>query len=331
MAATIRDVATAAGVSASTVSRAFSTPDLVGEDTRTRVRAAAERLGYQPNRQASGLITGRTGNIGLVVPDLANPFFTDVLKPLQSRARDVDLELLVADSDEDPALEPLLVGRMAGQVDGLILCSPRMDDEQLAALPPELPTVLMYREAPGHHCVLVDYADGMEQAVRHLVALGHRTIAYVAGPRGSRANTLRQQGLRAAIEQTDVALVEVGHHAPTFAGGGAAADQVLASGATSVITFNDLVALGLLDRVRQRGVRVPADLSVVGCDNVAISAMAGPALTTLSVPITRAVRAAVDLLLRQIPDRMTAGAPPRLPTDLVVRDTTGPRTAERAR
>jgi LacI family transcriptional regulator len=333
-ATTIRDVASAAGVSASTVSRAFSAPGLVGEDTRARVREAAQRLGYLPNRQASGLVTGRTGNLGLVVPDLANPFFTDVLKPLQSRARDVDYELLVADSDEDPAREPALVEHIAGQVDGLILCSPRMTDEQLRELAPGLPIVVLYRDVPGRPCVLVDYADGMEQVVRHLRALGHRTIAYVAGPRGSRANSLRLHGLRAAAERANderskVELVEIGHHAPTFAGGGAAADPVLASGATAVITYNDLVALGLLARVARRGVRVPTDLSVVGCDDVAVAAMAVPALTTLAVPVARAVRTAVDLMLLQIRERARAprSAPTRLVTDLVVRDSTGPAPA----
>lgn len=324
MAATIRDVASAAGVSASTVSRAFTSPDLVGEATRARVRDAAQRLGYLPNRQASGLITGRTGNLGLLVPDLANPFYTEVLKPLQGRARDVDYELIVADSDEDPELEPTLVGRLAGQVDGLILCSPRMSDERLRELPAGLPIVFLYREVPERPCVLVDYADGMEQAVRHLLALGHRTIAYVAGPRGSRAGALRLQGLRAAVDVAGAELIEIGHHAPHFDGGGAAADPVLASGATAVIVFNDVVALGLLSRVSRRGVRVPDDLSVVGCDDVAIAAMAGVSLTTVAVPIVRAVRMAVDVLLQQIAGNAPVPAPIRLQTHLVVRNSTGP-------
>ncbi|WP_232665284.1 LacI family DNA-binding transcriptional regulator [Pseudonocardia sp. TRM90224] len=324
MAATIRDVASAAGVSASTVSRAFTAPDLVGEETRGRVRDAAQRLGYLPNRQASGLITGRTGNIGLVVPDLANPFYTEILKPLQSRARGADYELVLTDSEEDPELEPVLVRRLAGQVDGLILCSPRMSDEQLADLPAGLPIVTMYREVPGRPCVLVDYADGMEQVVRHLVALGHRRIAYVAGPRGSRAGALRREGLQAAIGRSDAELVEIGHHPPHFDGGGAAADPVLASGATAVIAFNDLVALGLLAMFTQRGVRVPAELSVVGCDDVAITAMAGVPLTTVSVPFARAVRNAVDLLLATIAGNDAAPRPTRLPTHLVARGSTGP-------
>src|SRR3954467_5337807 len=124
MPVTIMDVARAAGVSASTVSRALSTADLVRADTRLRVQQAAAALGYHPNRAARGLITGRTGNLGLLVPDLANPFFPSVVKGMQARAHEADYTVFLADTDEDPAAEVGLVRKLSKQVDGIVLCSP---------------------------------------------------------------------------------------------------------------------------------------------------------------------------------------------------------------
>src|SRR3569623_253894 len=134
MRVTIKDVARVAGVSPSTVCRALSTPELVKVATRERVQRAADDLRYEPNRAARGLITGRTGNIGLIVPDLANPFFPSVAKGIQARAREAGYALFLADSDEDPAAEAHLVRVLSKEVDGLILCSPRMSEPELRAI-----------------------------------------------------------------------------------------------------------------------------------------------------------------------------------------------------
>jgi LacI family transcriptional regulator len=156
MPATLRDVARLAGVSPSTVSRALSMPGVVNATTRARVQAAAERLGYEPNRAARGLITGRTGNIGLVVPDLANPFFPSVVKGVQARARASDVAVFLADTDEDAAAEVGLVRALAKQVDGLILCSPRASQEDLAAVAQETNVVLVNRLVEGVPAVTFD-------------------------------------------------------------------------------------------------------------------------------------------------------------------------------
>src|SRR3954449_4210958 len=131
MAVTIKDVARAAGVSASTVTRALTLPELVHPDTRERVRRTAVSLGYHPNRAARGLSTGRTGNIGLLVPDLANPFFPSVVKGVQARAHEADYAVFLVDTDEDAAAEAGLAHKLSKQVDGLVLCSPRMTEEEL--------------------------------------------------------------------------------------------------------------------------------------------------------------------------------------------------------
>ena len=322
MAATIRDVAKAAGVSQSTVSRALSTPELVNRATRVRVEAAARELGYQPNRAARGLITGRTGNLGLVVPDLANPFFASVVKGAQAAARIADYSVFIADTDEEAGVEAGLLRALSKQVDGTILCSPRAPDAELAELT-DSTIVLVNRRAAGRPSVTVDNVDGMRQAVEHLAALGHRRVAFAAGPRTSWSNGERERGLSSASDAAGVDLVHLGHFPPQFEGGVAAADIALASGATAVIAYNDLVALGLLSRLGVRGVAVPDDFSVVGCDDIATSAMTHPALTTVSVPKREAGRVAVALFLATLADDGIGGPDHReLPTQLIVRATT---------
>ncbi len=325
MAATIRDVARLAGVSPSTVSRALSVPGMVNAATRARVAAAVEQLGYEPNRAARGLITGRTGTIGLVVPDLANPFFASVTKGVQARARRHDVAVFVADTDEDAAAETGLVRALAKQVDGIVLCSPRAGDDELAAIVQDATVVLVNRAAAGIPGITYDNEDGMRQAVAHLVALGHRRIAWVGGPATSWSTQHRGLGLRNAVEERRAELAPVGDFAPTYEGGMAAADQVIATGATAVVAYNDLVAIGLLARLDARGISVPGDLSVVGVDDIAMSRMARPALTTVRLPKQEAGRIAVELLLAVLDDPdSSVGTQDTLRGELIVRDSTGP-------
>lgn len=324
MGATIRDVARAAGVSPSTVSRALSMSELVSAETRERVRHAAARLDYQPNRAARGLITGRTGNLGLIVPDLANPFFPSIVKGIQARARQLDYAVFLADSDEDTDAEPRLVRALAKQVDGMVLCSPRMSETDLLSISGATTLVLVNRRVGDHPAVTLDNAGGMRQAVAHLQALRHVRIAWVGGPRDSWSNRERRRALRLATAAAEMELVDVGNFAPQFEGGVAAADLVLASGVTAVIAYNDLVALGLISRMRTRGVTVPAEISVVGTDDIPLSGMSSPALTTVALPKEQSGRHAVDLLIALL-EGTDGGAPPRreLPTQLLVRASTG--------
>lgn len=324
MAVTIKDVARVAGVSVATVTRALSTPEIVRPATRDRVREVAAGLGYRPNRAARGLITGRTGNLGLLVPDLGNPFFPGIVKGVQSRAHEADHAVFLADTDENPAAEAGLVRRLATQVDGVVACSPRMPDDELRSLAAEIPMVLIYRRIPGIPSVTAEFLDGARQAVSHLVALGHRRIAYVAGPRTSWANRERLRSLRTVARAAGADLVEVGNVMPRFEGGVSIADRVLASAVTAVIAYNDVVALGLLHRCAARGVAVPAGLSVLGFDDIPLASMVHPALTTVALPQGRAGRTGVDLLLHLLerpgPRRVVRR---ELPTHLMVRDSTG--------
>jgi DNA-binding LacI/PurR family transcriptional regulator len=319
---TIRDVARHAQVSVSTVSRALSAPELVNRVTRQRVLAAATELGYSPNRAARSLITGRTCNVGIVVPDLGNPFFTSMLKTVQSRARQAGFAVFVADSDEDPAVEQELVRAMAKQVDGILLCSPGIDDDAIVALAETKPLVLINRRVPGISAALMDSAGGMRQLLEHLAALGHRRCAYLNGPPSSWSNRERRRGLRSAVRRTGIELVELGPFVPRYEGGLQAADLAVAAGVTAVISYNDVMALGALARLRGRGIDVPTELSVTGFDDLVFAAISAPPLTTVAMPLESAGRVAVDLLLSRLETDDPTPQYHELPTHLIVRSTT---------
>jgi len=313
---TLRDVARAAGVSLATASRALSDAPHVSASNREQVVRTADELGYRPHHAARALTTGSTGTIGLVLPDLENPFFAAVAKGVQARARETGREVLVADTDEDGDLERDLVDRLLDRVDGLVLCSPRMPTDALEGVVAGGRVALVNREAPGAPSVSFDTADGVRQALDHLRALGHDLVAYAGGPTASWSDGLRPAALGRGAAGPDQ-VVDLGAFRPVHAGGVQAADLALAAGATAVLCFNDLVALGLLARLHARGLRVPDDVSVVGFDDVPAASLVTPALTTVAVPLARAGRQAVDLL---------EGPPERrcLPTHLVVRSSTGP-------
>ncbi|MGV9714024.1 LacI family DNA-binding transcriptional regulator [Gordonia sp. NPDC003424] len=328
MGVTISDVAKAAGVSASTVSRAISRPDKVDEATRSRIFEQVDRLGYKLNRAASGLVTGRTGNIGVIVSDLANPFFPDIVKGAQRQAHQHDFTTLLADSGEDPAAEATLVGALSPQVDGIVVCGSRLSDEELQALPVTVPLVLVNRTVAGIPSIPVDNAGGMRQAVRHLRALRHRRIGYLGGPQASRSHQARIAGARDAAAEAGLELVELGSVEPTFAGGASAADTVLLAEVTAVLAYNDVIAIGLMHRLADYGIAIPDEISVIGFDDIPLAEMTYPPLTTVCFPRREAGEAAVELLRRILddPDNQNDTVPD-LSTELVIRRSTRRITA----
>jgi hypothetical protein len=196
-----RDVARVAGVSVSTVSRALAKPNEVAPETLARVLDTARGMGYRPNLTARGLITGHSGAIGLIVPDLENPFFSSVAKGVQSRARAGGYAVMIADSDEDPSQEAELVREMSRHVDGIVLCSPRAPDSVIEELAQECVIALVNRRCGNLPAVLIDNVDGVRQAMAHLRALGHRTIAYVGGPSTSWSSQERLAAARTVAAQ----------------------------------------------------------------------------------------------------------------------------------
>lgn len=325
MAVSARDVARVAGVSISTVSRALSKPDDVAPATRDKVLDTARGMGYRPNLAARGLITGRTGIIGLIVPDLENPFFASVTKGMQSRARDVGYAVIISDSDEDPSQEADLVRDLSKRVDGMVMCSPRAPDSVIEDLARDCTLVLVNRKCGDIPTVEIDNLEGIRLAMVHLHALGHRTIAYVGGPSSSWSNKQRLAALETVVANSaDTELIDFGSFQPYVSGGVAAADLVIASEATAVLAYNDLVAYGLLERFRTRGVRVPEDISVVGVDNLPMSALTSPSLTSVGIPLVSCGRACLDMVLSLV---RHPSAPPvhhhDLSFQLVVRGSTG--------
>ena len=323
MPATIRDVARASGVHISTVSRTFSAPHLVNVETRSRVLACAEELGYRPNRAARALITGRTCNIGLIVADIANPFFPPLIKAAESQARKHDHLVFVADTNEDAALEEEVVRALAKQVDGVLLCSPRLSNDLIEQLSRDVPLVVINRQIAGLPTVVMDVAQGARLAIEHLTGLGHRSVGLLAGPRGSWTSREIRRAAGSAARAARAELTVIGPNLPTEDGGMAVAERVRAAGLTAVLAYNDLMAIGLIEGLYALGLRVPQDVSVVGIDDISLSRLTRPKLTTVATPTAAAGRAAVDMLLAHGDDRRTT-AHINLQTELVIRDSTGP-------
>jgi DNA-binding LacI/PurR family transcriptional regulator len=304
------------------VSRAFTAPELLRASTRQRVLGVADRLGYGVNR-VRGPAGGRTGNLGVIVPDVTNPFFPSVLKGIQARAHKAGYAVLLGDAEEDPRTEIDLVRAMAKRVDGVILCSPRTSSTELREAGGRTNLVLVNRPVSGVPAVVMDNVGGMWQAIDHLAALGHRRIAYLGGPRVSWAQQQRRRGLRRAFRH-GMAVVEFGPFTPEFEAGVHGTDLALAAGLTAIICYNDLMALGVLSRLNDRHVRVPAEVNVLGFDDIPMAAMCSPTLTTVAIPQGQAGVQAVDLLVNLIehPDDRSLGKPRGLATQLTIRGST---------
>jgi len=303
----------------------FSQPNQVTESTRLRVQAIATALGYRPNRVAALLRSGKTGTVGLLVPDLENPYFAMITKGVQAHARESGLTTFVVDSDEIPEREPKFLRLLATQTDGVLLCSPRALVED-AATAKGFNVVLVNSTYEGLPSVSVDYAAAMLQAAEHLYALGHRRIAYVGGPQTSWSDRMRRKGLTTAVEQkADLNIIDLGSFAPRVTGGAAAADLAVASGATATIVFNDLMAIGFMNRLTERGLSIPSQMSVIGCDDTFVAQFAAVPLTTFHIDITGMGARAVDLLNKQLTSPSDSGVVTDTPWpgELVVRASSG--------
>src|SRR3954447_5312552 len=322
----IREVAAKAGVSPATVSRVFTRPDTVAENTRNRVIAVADEMSYSPNPVARSLARGRTGNLGIVVPDIANSFSAVITKAVQQEARRDGYTLFVAGSEEVAPDEERWARAMAAQVDGLLLVSPQMSDEALMALAEVTPVVVTNRVLDGIPSVLTDSYEASVHAVEHLHALGHRRAVYLAGPDGY-SNDVRLRGFRDGCARLGTSAEELGPFHARFSAGVRAADLVLATAATGVVAYNDEVAVGVLNRLADRGVRVPEDVSVIGFDDTQLAEMVTPRLTTVRIPAAAAGTAAVGMLLDVVAGRHLAVRRLVLEAELVVRSSTGPAPA----
>lgn len=283
---TIADVARHAGVSPATVSRVMNGRFAGEPEVAERVQESARELSYAPSPLARSLALGRTHAIAFLVPDLANPAFQSVLAGLSKTAAADGYRVLVADSGETPSEEGPLAAEVRRRTDAIVLCAPRMPQEELSALASQLhPLVLINRSMPevSAPSLSIDYRSGIAALAQHLHGLGHRSFAYVFGPERSASNARRERGLDDFLrDHPDVHLDRIRAGAGSE-DGRAAAVAVKDSGATAALAFNDLVAIGLIGGLRELGVSVPEDISVTGFDDIPLAQYVAPALTTASV------------------------------------------------
>lgn len=317
---TIYSIAEELGVHAATVSRAFSRPELVKADVRQRVLETAERLGFQPNRIARRLATGSTGAVGLLVPDITNPFFPPLVREIQAAADDATV--ILVDAQGDAADEPSLIARLRSQVDGILLASPLAPDDILREAIGTTPTVVLNREVDGLASVVCDMTSALHVAGDHVYSLGHRRIALLSGTVGSWAAEQRRTAIRTWAGGKDVELVELGPFSASYDGGRDAAQELLATDATVAFAFDDLTACGVIAGLAEGGRRVPDDVSVVGCDDVLLARVLTPTLSTVQTPNAELARAALETLRVAITGE-PAGLT-RLEGTFVHRQSTGP-------
>lgn len=292
---TLEEIAHRANTSRSTVSRAFSRPDLLNPKTVEQILSIAEELGYRPNNMARALSTGRTGNIGLLVPDIANPFFPPLIKAIQQNADAYDLCLFLGSSGESAMRENTLFQRLASQTDGIILASTRLSEAQVRAHAERHPITLINRDIAGLPRVLIDTQAAVRDAIGFLIENGHRDIAYLSGPKQSWSNQQRLEAATEACKSAGIRFEVIQLSEPSFEGGEKAAEESVAAGVTAILAFDDLTAQGAHARLSALGIVVPREMSLIGCDD-ALPAMTHPALSTLSGLSQEAGRHALKLL-----------------------------------
>ncbi|PZF82085.1 LacI family DNA-binding transcriptional regulator [Jiangella anatolica] len=303
----IREVALLAGVSVGTVSNVLNRPELVAEPTRDRVNAAIAELGFVRNDSARQLRVGRSRTLGLVVLDVANPFFTDVARGVEDTANQHGLAVILCNTDEDPAKEASHLDLLAEMRVQGVLINPIDTDGRLTALRERgIPVVLFDRLGdPALECsVAVDDTLGGRLAATHLIESGHRSILFVGGPRSLRQVQERYEGAAEVVAADGSAeLTVLPTTALNVAAGRAAGDQIAARGRdtlpSAVFCANDLLALGVLQALTHAGLRVPGDVAIVGYDDIDFAAAAAVPLSSVRQPRQQLGRTAAELLLAE--------------------------------
>jgi DNA-binding LacI/PurR family transcriptional regulator len=333
----IYEVARSAGVSIATVSRVANATVPVRPQTAARVQAAMRRLGYRPHALARGLAAQRSRTIGLLISDILHPYFADIVRGAQERAEVSAYAVLLGDASVHTAGTDLLVQRLLERrVDGLIVASDRTTPDYAMQLRSEdVPVVCINGSREQFpRAVQIDNRTGGALAIEHLVALGHRRIAHLAGPSGTPTRDERLAGYRAALRRAglryDANLVATGDGRLEESRAAARAMLDLADPPTAFFAYNDRSAFGCYQAIREAGLRVGADISVVGFDDIVMAEWVDPPLTTVHQPRIEMGRIAVDLLLAVLNGAEAVDHVVVQP-HLVVRASTGPMSASHAR
>ena len=330
---TIREIAELAGVSIATVSRVVNGREDVSAETRELVQRVVRERGYTANRNARGLSAGKTGLIGATVPMLHHAYFSYILAGAAEGLYEQDMRLVLSPTMHEHHREVSLLERlMHGTTDGAVIILPEESSEELELLlnhgyrfvviDPLLP---LNERIPA---VSAAHAAGADQAMKHLLSLGHTRIAAITGPRGWKATEDRRRGYYAALAAAGIMPdPELEVESNFEVGGGAvAAEQLLAlpEPPTAIFCFNDNMAVGAMQTARARGVGIPEDLSIVGFDDLEEAEIVTPALTTIRQPLAEMGRIAVSLLMRLLDNQRLEALHVELGTRLVVRDSTAP-------
>ena len=329
----IKDIAQQLGVSAATVSRALSGSGLVAEPTLSRIREAARVMNYRPNVSARNLRTRRSMAVLMVVRDIGNPFYLEVMKGVEQAARQAGYSVLMGNTENDPDRETEYFDMLRdGHADGMILMTGKLPARVKArrASLSELPLVVALETIEGISLphVRIDNRIAAQEAVQHLIGLGHRRIAHITGPLPEVMATLRRDGWRMAMDEAGLPIPDSYEQRGDYL---LRTAQMLCGilfdlpePPTAIFCANDEMAFGAIHELRRRGLDVPGDVSVVGFDDIYLSEALFPPLTTVSQPRAEIGRAAMTLLLKVIGE----GDPGRdgivLPTTLKIRGTTAP-------
>jgi LacI family transcriptional regulator len=328
----IKDVAREAGVSTATVSHVINNTRFVTEATRERVLRAIERCNYYPNAHARSLASGRSKMLGLIVSDISNPFFPELVKSIESAAFERGYDIILSDTNYDAARTSNYVRRMIErQVAGVALMTSELDMALIDELARrQVSVVFLDLGWAGERMsnLVVDYALGIEEAIRHLVGLGHRDIAYIGGPTTLRSAAKRLDAFRDSVSRHLPGLAQPKIYEADFQldGGRRAANEILTADElpTAVVVANDMMAMGAMREFRAAGLIIPQDISIVGFDDIAFASLADPPLTTICLPRTELGRRAVEALMMTIEGANEPGVEIRIPTYLIARGSTAP-------
>ncbi|HEX3560643.1 MAG TPA: LacI family DNA-binding transcriptional regulator [Pyrinomonadaceae bacterium] len=327
----IKDVAREASVSTATVSHVINNTRFVSEEVRARVMEAVEHCGYYPNAHARSLASGRTHILGLVVSDISNPFFPELVKSIEAAAFERGYDVMLSNTNYDPERTSNYVRRfIERKLSGVVIMTSELDTalvDELARR--EVSVVFLDLGQPGVHMsnLRVNYEAGIEEAINHLVSLGHEEISFISGPAHLRSAARRNEAFGNSMRRhLPGARAEVYRGDFKLEGGRRAACEMLAARErpTAVVAANDMMALGAMVEFRAAGLSIPRDISVVGFDDIAFAALAAPQLTTVCLPRMELGRRAVEALMTTIEHPDQRGVEINIPTYLVTRGSTAP-------
>jgi LacI family transcriptional regulator len=325
----MRDVAARAGVSSATVSRVINGSPLVRPETADRIREILAETNFIPNPSATTLKYGRSKTYGLVIPDLRNPFFTEILAELEELLAETDYELLIANSQTSTKLVKSVRRMLMRQVDGAIFMASEFDTRAIDPLfLHKVPLVTVDRRMVEAGCsdVAIDFESGYRAAVGHLRELGHKRLGYIGGTLGLRTSNVRLEAFVTAVKEAGLELypqlIRIGDY--RLAGGEQAIKSLMKepSPPTAVLTANDLTAFGAIRGLHALGCSVPAQLSIVGLDDVLLASVLQPPLTTIRIPRRRMAEACLKALNHTKENVERRGAMYTVPAELVVREST---------